>query len=59
MFVIIQNKCNDIAFSQLPLFDKVFAVKDTSLNLRHETLKQIPLCCSSYTFLQSFGSNLS
>ena len=58
IFGIVEGKVIGFAFTQLALFDRVFAVDGAQFNAPLVTLAQGPEMCASFTFPKIFGQNL-
>lgn len=59
IFAIVQGKIIGVAFTQLALFDKVFAIDGATLKAPLVKLSQGPEMASAYTFPKIFGRNLA
>lgn len=59
IFAIAQGMCTGFGFTQLALFDKVFAVDGAIFKAPLVKLAQGPEVCSSYTFPKYFGSSMA
>lgn len=58
IFAIVEGKVIGFAFTQLALYDRVFAVEGAQFNAPLVTLAQGPEMCASYTFPKIFGQHL-
>lgn len=59
IFGVVHGKCIGFAFTQLALFDKVFAAEGTMFMAPLVKIAQGPEMCSSYLFPKIFGQNLA
>jgi len=58
IFAIPEGKVIGFAFTQLALYDRVFAVDNAEFNAPLVQLAQGPEMCASYTFPKIFGPKL-
>ena len=58
IFSIVEGKVIGFAFTQLALFDRVFAVEGAQFNAPLVQIAQGPEMCASITFPKCFGQNL-
>lgn len=59
MFAIVQGMATGVAFTQLGLYDKVYAVEGSVFRAPLVKLAQGPEMCSSYTFPKYLGVTMS
>ncbi len=55
IFALVEGKVIGFAFTQLALYDKVFAVETAQFNAPLVQLAQGPEMCASFTFPKIFG----
>ena len=58
IFAIAEGKVIGFAFTQMAMYDRVFAVDGAQFNAPLVTLAQGPEMCASFTFPKIFGQNL-
>lgn len=58
IFALVEGKVIGFAFTQLALYDRVFAVDNAQFNAPLVQLAQGPEMCASYTFPRIFGKHL-